>query len=103
LPELLNPGGKHLRFRKTANLEAWCMSKAINGRRRERQINYRRWWQLVAEEKELSNILGGYRPSWKGTEIMELIRQKPARVNFEEYLTLAGIAQMKAKIGGIRR
>jgi hypothetical protein len=100
--ELLNPSAKHLRFRKTARLESWCAGKANNARRRERPLDYKRWWELVAEEKKLSEILGGYQPTWSLPEMMELIRLKPARMNFEEYLKVAGIEQMKSKIRALR-
>ena len=49
--EVINPGGKQLRFKKTQEIEDWCANK-----RRSlptRPVDYRLWYKLVERCKEL--------------------------------------------------
>lgn len=79
--EVINPGGKQLRFKKTQEIEDWCANK-----RRSlptRPVDYRLWYKLVERCKELEKQDGPYPPwRWDSTnfhEWVELMEQKPAR------------------------
>ena len=100
--ELLNPGGKHLRFRKTARLDSWCAEKAKNSTRREKPIDYQRWWRRVRRCKDLVKKLGEELTLvWDGVdEAQEMVRQKPARMNLEEWMQQLELDALEAKAAG---
>src|SRR5206468_77087 len=81
--ELINPGGKQLRFKKTQKLQDWCAEKRKQRAPRVRPIDYRIWWKLVDRRGELERLVGPYKISWTVEELMEIIRQKAARMNLD--------------------
>jgi hypothetical protein len=127
--ELINPGGKQLRFRKTQRLQDWRGEKAA--RARPRPIDNELWWklerrkedlkrmldpyksQLLMEKKQkvekmcekwnyrqedLNHLLDPYQSSWNLEEMGALISpRRPARMNFDIWLTLLTIAELEAK------
>ena len=101
--ELINPGGKQLRFEKTQRLQDWCAEKRKQRTPRPRPIDNQTWWKLVDRKRELEKLVGPYEMSWTGEEMIEIVGQKPTRMNLELRLMQIEIEAMEAKAAQLRR
>lgn len=91
--DLLNPSGKHLRFKKTPALLEWCAEK--RRRVRPRPIDHAQWVKLNERERQAEKVIGEVELSWSAAEIWEISRQKPARMNMDLWLKILSVERME--------